>query len=251
MSGPARVKVLYFAGSGRSGTTIINNIVGQLDGAFAAGELRFLWDRGVVENRLCGCGLPFHECPTWQAVMSTAFPGDPGDPGGAAPDPHAIAGRLISRLRLRQLPAMMARKVVGRRAAPPHPDDEALTRMYAATAECTGAQVILDSSKLPGYGLLLADLPGIDLYVLTLGAPSGAVFCRPPKGARRGAGKRLAGWGGGWRGFGWERTRHGGGGGQGRPVYLGALRRVWGPGRKGDRPGAPALQGAPGPAAFR
>ncbi len=70
-----RVKVLYFAGSGRSGTTIINNIIGQLDGAFAAGELRFLWDRGVVENRLCGCGRPFHDCPTWTTVMKTAFPG--------------------------------------------------------------------------------------------------------------------------------------------------------------------------------
>jgi hypothetical protein len=163
----ARVKVLYFAGSGRSGTTIINNIVGQLEGAFAAGELRFLWDRGVVENRLCGCGRPFHDCPTWTTVMKTAFPGvGPDGRGGEAPDPQAIAGRLISRLRLRQLPTMLARKVIGRRAAAVHADDEALERVYAATAQCTGAEVILDSSKLPGYGLLLADLPGIDLYVL-------------------------------------------------------------------------------------
>lgn len=157
---PARVKVLYFAGSGRSGTTIINNIVGQLDGAFAAGELRFLWDRGVVENRLCGCGRPFHDCPTWSAVMGKAFA------DGTEPDAAGIAERLLSRLRLRRLPAMMARKVVGRRAAPAHPDDDALTRTYAALAETTGARVVLDSSKLPGYGLLLADLPGIDLYVL-------------------------------------------------------------------------------------
>lgn len=159
-AGPGRVKVLYFAGSGRSGTTIINNIVGQLDGAFAAGELRFLWDRGVVENRLCGCGQTFHDCPTWSAVMGKAFP------DGDEPDAAGIAGRLLARLRLRQLPAMIARKAVGRRAAPPHPDDETLTRTYAALAETTGAQVVLDSSKLPGYGLLLADLPGIDLYVL-------------------------------------------------------------------------------------
>jgi Sulfotransferase family len=160
VSGPARVKVLYFAGSGRSGTTIINNIVGQLGGAFAAGEIRFLWERGVVEDRLCGCGLPFSQCPTWQAVMTKAFP------DGSAPDANAVAGRLISRLRLRRLPTMIARKVVGRRAAAAHPDDEALQRTYDALAECTGASVILDSSKLPGYGLLLADLPGIDLYVL-------------------------------------------------------------------------------------
>lgn len=40
---PARpVTVLYLTGSGRSGTTLVNNLVGQLDGAFACGELRYL-----------------------------------------------------------------------------------------------------------------------------------------------------------------------------------------------------------------
>jgi hypothetical protein len=52
MSDESPVRVLYFAGSGRSGTTVINNILGQLGGAFAAGELRYLWRRGVVEDRL-------------------------------------------------------------------------------------------------------------------------------------------------------------------------------------------------------
>ena len=47
------------AGSGRSGSTLITTVLGQLDGCFAAGELRYLWQRGMVDNRPCGCGAPF------------------------------------------------------------------------------------------------------------------------------------------------------------------------------------------------
>lgn len=160
MSDESPVRVLYFAGSGRSGTTVINNILGQLGGAFAAGELRYLWRRGVVEDRLCGCGQPFSSCPVWSAVMATAYP------DGSAPDGDEVAGRLFTRLRLLGLPQMLARRALRRRAVPAHPDDDALQHLYSAIAAETGARVIVDSSKLPPYGMLLDGLPGIELYVL-------------------------------------------------------------------------------------
>lgn len=160
MTGHQPVRVLYFAGTGRSGTTVINNILGQLDGAFAAGELRYLWQRGVLENRLCGCGQPFATCPVWRAVMARAFP------DGSAPDAGAVAARLRTRLRLLALPQLLLRRMTGRPAVPGHPDDQAIEQLYAALAAETGARVVVDSSKLPPYGLLLDGLPGIDLYVL-------------------------------------------------------------------------------------
>lgn len=156
----APVRVLYFAGSGRSGSTVINNILGQVDGAFAAGELRYLWQRGMEENRLCGCGRPFNECPHWQQVMARVL-------ADQAPlDPAGIGRRLLSRLRIARVPGMLARRAVGRRPVPAHPDDAAVAGLYAALADVTGAQVIVDSSKLPPYALLLSGLPGIDLRVL-------------------------------------------------------------------------------------
>ena len=157
---PPRIRVLYFAGSGRSGTTVITNILGQVDGAFAAGELRYLWQRGIVENRLCGCGAPFSDCALWRDVLSRAFADLP------APDAQEVAGGLRSRLRIARVPSMLVRRVRGQRPVPAHPHDRAIASTYAALSDATGAGVIIDSSKLPPYGLMLAGLPGVDLYVL-------------------------------------------------------------------------------------
>jgi hypothetical protein len=143
MSGP--VTVLYLAGSGRSGSTLVTTILGQLDGFFAAGELRYLWQRGLVEGRPCGCGAGLRDCPVWSPVLA----------GLPAADPEAIAAGLRTRLRMRH-----------RLRVAPHPDDDTIAALYAALGRHTGGAVIVDSSKLPPYGVLLAGLPGIDLRVL-------------------------------------------------------------------------------------
>ena len=153
------VRVLYVAGSGRSGTTVINTILGQIPGAFAAGELRYLWHRGVVEDHRCGCGEPFSTCPVWSAVMADVGPLD-------AAEAEALARRLLDRLRILRLPLLLGRRLARRRAVPPHPDDARIAALYRSVAAHTGASVIVDSSKLPPYGLLLSGLPGLDVRIL-------------------------------------------------------------------------------------
>ncbi|GGL07859.1 sulfotransferase family protein [Mangrovihabitans endophyticus] len=140
--------VLYVAGSGRSGSTLLTTVLGQIDGFFAAGELRYLWQRGLRENRPCGCGLPVRDCPVWTAVLA----------GVPAVDP----GTLRRRLRMRRLPRLLRTGAV-----PPHPDDAALTALYASLHRHTGGAVVVDSSKLPPYGALVGGL-GVDLKVLHL-----------------------------------------------------------------------------------
>ncbi|MFG1849119.1 sulfotransferase family protein [Micromonospora carbonacea] len=152
------VRVLYLAGSGRSGSTLVTTVLGQYPGAFAAGELRYLWQRGEVENRPCGCGRPLRDCPLWRAVAREL-------PVERA---ATIAAGLRGRLRMRGLPALLRRHRRGVRPVPAHPDDAALADLYAAVARHTGARVVVDSSKLPPYGALVGALPGIDLRVLHL-----------------------------------------------------------------------------------
>ncbi|MFV2107323.1 MULTISPECIES: sulfotransferase family protein [unclassified Micromonospora] len=175
------VRVLYLAGSGRSGSTLITTVLGQLDGCFAAGELRYLWQRGMVDNRPCGCGAPFNACPVWQAVTAElAAAAGPAFAAGSAA--AGIARRLRTRLRMRDLPAMLRRAGAGRRAVPHHADDAAIAAVYPAVARQVsrsgdGPVVVVDSSKLPPYGALLRDLPGIDLRVLHLVRdPRGTAF---------------------------------------------------------------------------
>src|ERR1022692_4907155 len=165
--------VLYIAGTGRSGSTVLANILGEVEGVFAAGEVRYLWQRGLTEGRLCGCGLPVRECPVWSRVLSSA---------GQLDDPER-AGAIVSMLqrtgRIRNLPAVIAGTLVPRLdPAESHalaPARAALGDLYAAIAEVTGCPVIVDSSKLPAYANVLAATPGIDLRVVHL--------IRDPRGA--------------------------------------------------------------------
>lgn len=159
----AAVRVLYVAGSGRSGSTLLDGILGQLDGFFSAGELRYVWERGLVANRSCGCGQSFRTCPVWSAVLEEAFG------GGDSLDGDRLARVQRQQTRLRRIPPIVA---ADRRLRRGGPDDDdyrgVLGRLYRAVQHSTGARVVVDSSKLPSYGHLVQGVRGVDLYVVQL-----------------------------------------------------------------------------------
>jgi hypothetical protein len=153
------VKVLFIAGGGRTGSTILHNVLGQVDGLTAVGELRYVWGRGVLNNQLCGCGVPFAECPFWREVMQQAF-------GGVdATFARGMLARTES-FRIRNLP-LMAFGPTRRRELQRLTDyRKRLARLYAAIHAVSGCRVIVDSSKNPSYGYLLRHVDGVELHVL-------------------------------------------------------------------------------------
>lgn len=157
----ATIRVLYIAGSGRSGSTILDRVLGQLDGFFSVGELVNLWERGLVAGRRCGCGVAVPQCPLWSAVLARGF----GAPGSVD------AGRMVAlgrrRVRPGSLPSLLAAR--GRTIAPDGDEYRAaLARLYRAVHEHTGCRVIVDSSKSPAYAELLATLPGAEVFIVHL-----------------------------------------------------------------------------------
>ena|SRR5438874_13839335 len=68
------VRVLYVSGWVFSGSTLLSNILGEIEGVFAAGEVRHIWRRGLLEDRPCGCGAAFSACPFWRAVGRRDLP---------------------------------------------------------------------------------------------------------------------------------------------------------------------------------
>jgi Sulfotransferase family len=158
MSGPSP-RVLYIAGSSRSGSTIVDNALGQVDGYFSGGEIRHLWRRGFLERRLCGCGEPLPSCATWNAVLEEAY-------GSAA---------AVDAVRMATLEAKFCRtRRVVRMNEGGRSSDELdvyvaeLGKLYRAIHVVTGARVIVDSSKTPLYGEALTRIPGIELCVVHL-----------------------------------------------------------------------------------
>ena len=159
-SGP--VKVLYVVGLGRSGSTILSNSLGQIPNFFSGGELNFIWRHNVIENRLCGCGRSFRECPVWPKVMDEAFGGMDGV------DPREMMRLQNSGTRTRHIPLMLTKR--GRRRLAGRLQKLLINygRLYEAIGAVTGSRVIVDSSKEPAHGFAMGMVPGVDLYVLHL-----------------------------------------------------------------------------------
>lgn len=154
-----KIKVLFMAGNGRSGSTILHNILGQIDGFCALGELREIWLRGAIKNWWCGCGTPYHDCLFWQEVMTAAYGG-----------PEAIDVREMYKLtesfRIHHLPLTFLPSWRKKKLEKLRPYLNQLTKLYQAIQTTTNCRVIVDSSKNPSYGYLLRFIPEIDLYVL-------------------------------------------------------------------------------------
>jgi hypothetical protein len=67
---PNTIEVLYIAGAGRSGSTLLEIILGNYSGFFSIGEARYFWEYIEQENILCGCGEGLISCEFWSRVLS-------------------------------------------------------------------------------------------------------------------------------------------------------------------------------------
>ena len=160
--------VLFVGGYGRSGSTLLDRMLGTLAPDVAsAGEVRHLWQEGFVENRRCGCGEPFLSCPFWTAVVRDAFAD--GSELGEVMDARTVVDRaariplLASRRRPRRFQDALDRYTDG------------LARLYRAIARVSGRGIVVDSTKDPSHGWVLRATSGIDLRVLHLVRDSRAV----------------------------------------------------------------------------
>jgi len=156
-----RLKVLYLAGSGRSGSTILDNVLGEVPGFLSVGELRFLWDRSIRDDRVCGCGAAFSVCPVWQEVLRAAY-------GGTRPDTDDMISWIDQALPLRDAPLTRTRSIKSRLKKRYEPHLDVLEQLYHAAAEVSGAQVVVDSSKYPSYGYLLSLIDSLDVAMVHL-----------------------------------------------------------------------------------
>ncbi|MEU8245260.1 sulfotransferase [Nonomuraea sp. NPDC048916] len=145
------VRVVFLGGLGRSGSTLLERLLGELPGVAPLGEVAHLWARGVLAGEPCGCGEPFPDCPFWRKVGERAFGGWTGP----------LAERVLA-LRHR---VDRTRRVlrIG------HPDlaeyVETYRRVYDAAAEVADARVVIDSSKHASLAHCLA-AGGADLHVV-------------------------------------------------------------------------------------
>ncbi|MBC8037414.1 MAG: hypothetical protein H7X89_09365 [Rhizobiales bacterium] len=168
------ITVLYIAGHGRSGSTLVGSVLGLADGYVYVGEARDVWRDGLIANENCGCGQKFRDCPFWTAVFERAF-------GGFDTPEAQSAGRRINRINSwrEKLPLLWLAWRFPRGHGASNGYTRPLTKLYTAIRDVSGASVIVDTSKTMRYGALVAATPGLDVKLTNLiRDPRGIMFSR-------------------------------------------------------------------------
>lgn len=165
-------KVVVFGGSGRSGSTFLELVLGQIDGTFTVGELRHIWERSFCEDQLCGCGLRFSQCAFWRNVKERAFGFSPID---------------IEQVRLLKsqvdhftfIPFLLFPRIRPPKWMAVYREySQIILSLYIAIRNESGCDIIVDSSKDPSYVYLLNAMANegmLDLAILHLVRDSRAV----------------------------------------------------------------------------
>ena len=165
----AATDVLLIGGTGRSGSTVLNMMLGQVPGFVAVGELRQVWRGGCIENQPCSCGAPFQDCDFWKTVGAEAFG------GWSRVD---VGAMLRTRYRLDRPWGIPLMGVAGlSRDLDRQLSDylEVLGRLYRGISIASGAKIVVDSSKMPSHAWMVRRTPDVNLRLVHLVRDSRAV----------------------------------------------------------------------------
>lgn len=174
----ASVRVLYVLGIYHSGTTLLGNLAGQLNGYFSVGELRTIWKKVALGDPRCGCGDKVSACPAWSRILRSALGEQDEWPDRARQIwqcQQEAVGEFHTWLRVPSLLRCRGRELPA--DGPVTRYAEALSELYRSITEETGADVIVDSSKEPTDAALLLSMPAVDAsFAQIVRDPRGTVY---------------------------------------------------------------------------
>ncbi|MDQ3628774.1 MAG: sulfotransferase [Actinomycetota bacterium] len=162
VAGVAAPVVVYIAGSGRSGSTLFERLLGQQPGCVNIGELIELFRKVSISGERCGCGELFEQCPFWRHVGQRGF----GGWGVETMQQVAALQRQVGRQR--HFPELVAPRRSRATSVRLAALGDRYARLYRAVAEVSGASVVVDASKWPAHGLALVRSGAVDLRVIHL-----------------------------------------------------------------------------------
>lgn len=129
-------RIVYIGGFGRSGSTVLDMLLGAHPRLFGAGEVTHVFD-WWLRNDTCSCGRAFRTCPLWSEVMGRLRSRLPG-----------MALRAAARITRRVENAFGGHMLLApRRTETLRRYGEIWREVMAGIQAASGAGVIVDSSK--------------------------------------------------------------------------------------------------------
>lgn len=155
--------IVYIGSYGRSGSTMLDRVLGEIPGVISLGEIRHIWQRAFRENQWVSKGVPFRECPFWGDVVGRAFGGYDSIDLDAIDRMRASLDRLRGIPKLRQ-PKRQAEAFIKQLDEFGH----ILKSLYTSIRDVSGCPILVDSSKHPCYAYLLEASGHFDLRLIHL-----------------------------------------------------------------------------------
>ncbi len=158
--------IIYIAGEGHSGSTLLDIILGTPKNAFSAGELMFLPQKGIINNEYCSCNKRVHECTIWHKVIEEWTTKRKLSLEHYIKIQNNLSSnkKLIHTYRLLQKPTKDVSSFL-----------QDTISLYEIIFSTTNSDVIIDSSKNPNRILILQKL-GFDVTVIHLTRKFGGVL---------------------------------------------------------------------------
>lgn len=152
-------KLVYIAGYGRSGSTVLSIALGQHKEIFGCGEIITLAHHVWENNEYCSCGSPIHDCVYWRDVVACWCEGQ-------SPTLVSDYGKLQDRFEPMISVSRALRHTLRKDSFDTY--SRHTLRLLETIAKSADRNLVVDSSKLPGRAAALALIPGLDLYVIHL-----------------------------------------------------------------------------------
>ena len=156
----APLRVVYIAGANRSGSTVLNAVLGNHPLIQSVGELVWLASDGWINNFNCSCGKPSQECPFWVAVHHTWC--DLNDSGTV--QEYLETQNKVKRFQ--QLPFLLHESWNNSHTFQLYAEQTFL--LLKAIQMVSGCTTIVDPSKGAERAYVLSSIPNIDLKVIQL-----------------------------------------------------------------------------------
>jgi len=177
MSETEKIKIIYLMGMGRSGGTIIGRLLGQMRNSVYIGELRYLWQRGFIENWRCSCGEKFSNCDFWQSVIKDINILDKSIfMVKEIHDKYDKTSRYFN---------LIVNKLLNRKRFF-EPYCRYVEEVYEGISSKTGKNIIVESSRYPSRAISLSCCDKFEIYVIHLiRDPRGVIYSQQKEDKRK------------------------------------------------------------------